>query len=102
MPEICIKEKVPFLQELKTQEQVNKHFIPLKHIETRLHDWIFNDNDLLFRGLPFCGKTSLLTYLAYECTRLNPYLQPVRIELPNDVSNEDISIFISKLVNLFN
>lgn len=42
-----------------------------------------------------------MTYLAYECTKLDDNLQPIRIEPPKDLSIEDVPASVSRLIQSF-
>ncbi len=70
-PELPLESKTPLLQELRTPQQIRNHFVLLPKIRERTTEWLNTDRDLLFLGLPFCGKTTLLTYLAVEASRLH-------------------------------
>jgi len=90
--------KTPLLQELRTEEQIDQHFIPLPKYVDRLGEWLKADRDLLFLGLPFCGKTTLLTYLALEASRRQrDQIIPVYLRPREDLKAEDIDAAVVKL-----
>ncbi len=80
--QVPLEEKTPLLQELCTEQQIARHFLPLPKFTDYLKSQLSADRDLLFLGLPFCGKTSFLTYLAletsnrYQSTIIPIYLRP--------------------------
>jgi len=93
-----LNQKTPLLQELRTEGQINQHFIPLPKYMDRLGDWLKADRDLLFLGLPFCGKTTLLTYLALEASRRQrDKIIPVYLKPRDDLKIEEIDAAVVKL-----
>ncbi|MGA1791258.1 MAG: metallophosphoesterase, partial [bacterium] len=96
---IPLKEKEPSLQELRTETQIRKHFIPLPKITRHMDEWISNEKDVLFFGPPFCGKTSLLAYLSLEANRLYGDQMPiVRLKINKDLNTEDVEGAVARLL----
>lgn len=97
-PEKLLHEKAPLLQELCTPEQVRDHFLPMPRVTQGLGEWLRCKHDLLFLGLPFCGKTSLLTYLAVEAARnQKTKVRPILLRPRNDLSAEAVEAAIVDL-----
>ncbi|MBN2373808.1 AAA family ATPase, partial [bacterium] len=97
--ETPLKDKEPSLQELRTWAQVSRHFIPLPGIAGHLDEWISKDRDLLFLGPPFCGKTSLLTYLSFEAKRRDKErISVVRLKIHEDFSAKEAEGAVTRLV----
>ena len=97
--EIPFHDKEPCLQELKTEEQIRKHFIPLPKIFNHLDEWISKNRDILLFGPPFCGKTSLLTFLSLEAKRRYEHqLSIVRLKTRKNLKTEEVDGAVARLL----
>jgi hypothetical protein len=99
--DLPLSTKKPLLNEIKNENQLSKHFITLPRLNDRVDDWLSNPRDLLFIGLPFCGKTSFLTFLSYaalKAERRSLIIQPVLLEVLDRVNTEDIQGAVDKLI----
>ena len=91
------KRKRPAMQELRTEQQIRDHFLLLTKNERRLDGWLRKDRDLLFLGLPFCGKTTLLTFLSLRGASADLGLLPITLHPRPDLAIEDAEEAISRL-----
>jgi tetratricopeptide (TPR) repeat protein/predicted MPP superfamily phosphohydrolase len=96
---VPFEEKEPWLQELRTEEQIRKHFVPLPKFFKHMDEWISKDRDILLFGPPFCGKTSLLTFLSLEAKRrYGDQLPIVRFKPSKDLKSEEIEGAVTRLL----
>jgi len=97
--EVPVEEKSPCFHELTTAEHIRRHFIPLPKILNRIDEWLSSKGDLLFTGAPFCGKTSLLTFLSMEAhKRYGSQVPIVRLKTRKDLSIDDVEGAVSRLL----
>ncbi len=83
-----LHQSAPTLEPFTSREQIERSYIVWPHVRAREQGWV-SDRDLLLLGLPFCGKTSLLTYLAEKAATIDSKLLPVRVTL-HERSRESI------------
>jgi len=97
--EIISSEKEPWLYELKTEEHIQRHFIPFPKLRRQADELISQDRDVLLFGPPFLGKTSLLTYLSLEASRrYKGKIAIVRLNIPKDLKREEAKGAASRLL----
>jgi len=98
--QVPLEEKTPLLQELRTEQQIAYHFLPLPKFTKRLNSWLTADRDYLFLGLPFCGKTTLLTYIALETSkRQRDTLIPIYLKPREDLTIEETEAAVVRLTD---
>lgn len=93
--------QTPSLQELNSERQVAEHFVVFPRLRARLEEWLGAPRDWLFLGLPFCGKTSLLSFLALEAARGGEARAPlsvVRLRPREDLDEEKVPVAASRLL----
>ena len=96
--DIPFENKTPSLQELRTEQQIVDHFLPLPKYVNCLDDWLTADCDRLFLGLPFCGKTTLLTYLALEASnKRHDAIIPIHLKPRESLAFEEIDVAVARL-----
>jgi hypothetical protein len=88
----------PSLNELRTEDQVLNHFVAFPRVIKNLEAWLSGERDLLFLGLPFCGKSSLLSFLAFEASRRRrDSLLPIFLYPRSDLAPDDIGPAVAQL-----
>ena len=94
------RRKRPAMQELRTEQQIRDHFLLLTENERRLDEWL-KDRDLLFLGLPFCGKTTFLTFLSLRAASVDRALLPIALHPRVDLAVEEADVGVARLKQSF-
>ena len=53
------------LRELISEKKIKDHFLEFPRVMDNINGWLEPERDLLFLGLPYCGKTTLLRFLFF-------------------------------------
>jgi tetratricopeptide (TPR) repeat protein len=86
------------LQELRTEEQLRKHFVLIPGLADDLRASITAEKDVLLLGLPFCGKTTLLTYWSHEASRASSEtMQPIYLKVMEGFTTAEVPRAVPRL-----
>jgi serine/threonine protein kinase len=93
----------PFdLLELITERQVRDSFLLFPKVAEKLNSWLQDPRDLMFLGLAFCGKTTLLRFLFFELPQLQQStgLAPFYLWPQPDLTDDKVPAAVDQLEQL--